>query len=240
MRNSAGVRWFSSSSSRKLRKIGSAPSIARCSPSFFSCVEKYGEKKNTCIRWSAVERVGELAQLLARDVDLVLVECGLEQRPGVDDGDLFHVRLALLAREGREVQLGHGLLDQAALVLGRQRLPGHLLGGQDREVGDLGADLLDRATGLRLDVLARLLEQLLAALPALDDQVGLGLLARLARAGDDLVGLLARRGQALAVLGQQLVRLLARALGGVDRRPRSPSGAGRAPPRCAGTPPSRG
>jgi hypothetical protein len=31
-----------------LRKIGSAPSIARCSPSVFSCVEKYGEKKNTC------------------------------------------------------------------------------------------------------------------------------------------------------------------------------------------------
>src|ERR671921_2067624 len=108
-------------------------------------------------------------------------------------------RSALLAREGREVQLGDGLVHQAALVLGGQRLARDLLGREDREVGDLGADLLDRAAGLGLDVLARLLEQLLAALLALDDEVGLGLLAGLARAGDDVVRLLAGGGQALAV-----------------------------------------
>jgi hypothetical protein len=53
MRKITGIRWFSSSSSRKLRKNGSAPSTILCRPSFFSCVEKYGEKKNTCSSWSA-------------------------------------------------------------------------------------------------------------------------------------------------------------------------------------------
>ena len=40
MRKITGIRWFSSSSSRKLTKIGSAPSTALCSPSFFSWVAK--------------------------------------------------------------------------------------------------------------------------------------------------------------------------------------------------------
>src|SRR5215210_396908 len=129
------------------------------------------------------------------------------------------MRLALLpvAGEGGEVELGHGLLDEAALVVGRERLAGDLLGREDREVGDLGTDVLDRPARLRLDVLACLLEQLLAALLALGDRVGLLLLAGLARASDDVVRLLARRREALAVLLQQLVGLLARPLGGVDR-----------------------
>ena len=53
-------------------------------------------------------------------------------------------------------------------------------------------------------------------LPA-PDRVRLLLLAGLAGAGDDVVGLLARGRQALAVLRQQLVGLPARALGRVDR-----------------------
>src|SRR5829696_7741458 len=40
----------------------------------------------------AGERVGELAELLAQDVDLVLLERGLEQGAGVDGGDLLHQR----------------------------------------------------------------------------------------------------------------------------------------------------
>ena len=70
---------------------GSAPVTARCSPSFFSSVEKYGEKKNTAARgrpliasanWSSCSRTVEDAALLG----------DLEQRPGVDLGDLFHYR----------------------------------------------------------------------------------------------------------------------------------------------------
>src|SRR5215207_5643564 len=49
----------------------------------------------------AVERVGELAELLADDVDLVLLERGLEQGPGVDGGDLLH-RLRALPAVARE------------------------------------------------------------------------------------------------------------------------------------------
>ena len=44
------------------------------------------------------------------------------------------------------------LLDQAALVIGVERLAGHLLGREDGQVGDLLADLLQRAPGLGFDV----------------------------------------------------------------------------------------
>ena len=93
------------------------------------------------------------------------------------------------------------------------------------QVGDLAADLVDRAARLGLDVAAGLLHHLLAPLGGLGLGVALVDLGRLARAIDDLLGLLAGLGQALAVLGQQLVGLLARALGGVDRvldRPLAP------------------
>jgi hypothetical protein len=53
-----GIRWFSISSLRKLTKISSAPLIARSTPSCFSLVEKYGEKKKTCrSRFSSSARV---------------------------------------------------------------------------------------------------------------------------------------------------------------------------------------
>src|SRR5215203_5472722 len=107
--------------------------------------------------------------------------------------------LPLRAGERREVQLRDRLVDEPALVLARQRLARDLLGREDREVGDLGADLLDRPPRLGLDVTACLLEQLLAPLLADGDGVGLLLLAGLARPRDDVVGLLARGRQALAV-----------------------------------------
>src|SRR6478672_7975055 len=53
MRKITGMRWFSTSRSRKLRKASSAPSIARRSPSVFSWVERYGEKKKTCRSWDS-------------------------------------------------------------------------------------------------------------------------------------------------------------------------------------------
>ena len=105
----------------------------------------------------AVERVGELAELLAHLVELVLVVRRLEQRAGVDGGDLLHgLALRPLPGQRGEVQLGQRLVDEPPLVLGGERLARHLLRGHDGEVGDLGADLLDRAACLRLDVAARL------------------------------------------------------------------------------------
>ena len=93
----------------------------------------------------------------------------LEQRARVYLGDLFHASMATCSlgpssrsASAREVELGERLLDQAPLVVARQRLAGHLLGRQHRQVGDLAADLLDRAAGLGLDVAPGLLEHLLA------------------------------------------------------------------------------
>ena len=79
--------------------------------------------------------------------------------------------------------------------------------GRQREVGDLGADLLERAGGLGLDLLPRLLEPALA--------VGLRLLLRtrelrvgdLARLGEDLARLALRLADQRPVLLEQLARL---------------------------------
>ena len=51
-RKTAGMRLFSISNLRKFCRIGSAPVTTLSRPSTFSGVEKYGEKKNTCICWS--------------------------------------------------------------------------------------------------------------------------------------------------------------------------------------------
>src|SRR3954451_10493009 len=99
--------------------------------------------------------------------------------------------VALLARQGGEVQLGQRLLDEALLVVGVERLAGDLLGRGDREVGHLATDLLDRAAGLRLDLAARLLHHLLALGARPGDDLRLRGLAGAAGAGDDLVSLFA-------------------------------------------------
>src|SRR3954471_2047165 len=139
-----------------------------------------------------VEGVDELGQLLADLVELVLVARDLEERSSVDLGDLLHAPLLPPARERLEVELGQGLLDQPALVVLVERLARHLLGGHDREIGDLRADLRDRAARLGLDVAARLLHQLLALDARLLDRLALRRLGGLARTRDDLLGLLAR------------------------------------------------
>ena len=59
-------------------------------PSTFSSVEKYGEKKKTCRSRLSAIGVGDLAELLAHVVELVRLLGDLEQRAGVDLGDLLH------------------------------------------------------------------------------------------------------------------------------------------------------
>ena len=70
------------------RRVGALDSRPR--PSFFSSVEKYGEKKKTCQLAVLAQRVGELAELLADRVEQLALGGDLEQRPRVDLGDLFH------------------------------------------------------------------------------------------------------------------------------------------------------
>ena len=71
---------------------GSAPVTAFFRPAFFSSVEKYGEKKKVCELAVLRQRVGELRQLVVNRVEEVALLGHLEQRPGVDLGDLFHYR----------------------------------------------------------------------------------------------------------------------------------------------------
>ena len=61
-------------------------------PSFFSSVEKYGEKKKIWSSRFSDSASDELRQLLVDRVEHVALGGDLEQRPGVDLGDLFHYR----------------------------------------------------------------------------------------------------------------------------------------------------
>src|SRR6185295_20316044 len=119
--------------------------------------------------------------------------------------------------ERGEIELLERLLDEPLLIVLVEGLARDLLGRQDREVGDLVADLLDRTARLGLDVAPGLLEQLLALDLGLLERLALVDLAGLARAGDDLIGLRPRLAQALAVLLEELLGVRARALGRVDR-----------------------
>src|SRR5215208_2312096 len=122
-----------------------------------------------------------------------------------------------VSAQAREVHLGQGLLNQPLLVLGIERLAGHLLGRQHGQVGHLLSDPLERAPRLRLDVSPGGGKQLLTLLaPLLHGLVGCRL-GRPAGAGDDVICLLAGLFQPGAVLGQDLVRLLPGALGLLDR-----------------------
>ena len=61
-------------------------------PSFFSSVEKYGEKKNTASSRLSDSASANCVELIAHLVEQVVLLGHLEQRPGVDLGDLFHYR----------------------------------------------------------------------------------------------------------------------------------------------------
>src|SRR5436190_2128700 len=121
--------------------------------------------------------------------------------------------------ELRKVQAGDGLLDEAAVIGAVQDLAGHLRRGHERQVGDLRADLPERALRLRLDLAARLVEPPLPVglrllLHALPLRVG-----DAARLRQDLLGVAARLADQRAVLLEQPPRLLACVLGLLDRLP---------------------
>ena len=77
---------------------------------------------------------------------------GLEERPRVGAVDDAQIRLLL---QHGEVELADRVLDQAAVVVAVEHLAGHLRRGDQRQVGDLGADLLERALRLGLDLALR-------------------------------------------------------------------------------------
>src|SRR5579875_222901 len=118
-----------------------------------------------------------------------------------------------------EVEAGDRLLDQGAVALGVEGAPDDAGSGLQGEVGDLGADLLQRPRRLGGDLPPRLLE---AALP-----LGFGLLAhpllhRLARAaglGQDRLGLALGLPDQAAVLLEQPLCLVACLVGRLDRPP---------------------
>ena len=120
-------------------------------------------------------------------------------------------------RDRGEVELVERLLDKALLIVGVERLARDLLGRHHGQVGDLTADVVERAFARRLDValgaLRRFGEDLLSALLRLV----LVRVGGLACALHDLFGLRACLLQPLAVFVQQLVGLRAGALGRVDR-----------------------
>ena len=122
-----------------------------------------------------------------------------------------------LALQRREVEVADRVLDQLAVVVAVEHLAGHLRGRDERELGDLGADLLERADRLGLDLLARLLEP---ALPVGLDLL-LGALALrlgdLARLGEDLPRLALGLADQLLVLLEQPAGLGARVLRLLDR-----------------------
>src|SRR5258706_2875299 len=125
-------------------------------------------------------------------------------------------RLSPVLQTG-EVERADRLRDELAVASAVELLADDDRRRLEREVGDLGADLLERTRGLRGDLATRLLE---AALP-----FGLRLCAhallhrpgRVASLGEDLLAVASRLVHQLAVLLEQLPGLLARGLRLLDR-----------------------
>ena len=89
---------------------------------------------------------------------------GLEERAAVDLGDLLHelVPAPSVGEAPRSRGRASASSTRRRWSSSVERLARDLLGGEHRQVGDLVADLLDRAPRLGLDVAAGLLHQLLA------------------------------------------------------------------------------
>ena len=116
MRKITGMRWFSISSSRKFTKqlvgaVEHAPE--RVLLLLRGEVGREEEHRQLAV---GVQRVGELAELLAQLVELALLARDLEQRAGVYLGELLHQLLGAPTEIAREVQLAERLLDEAPLV----------------------------------------------------------------------------------------------------------------------------
>ncbi len=150
--------------------------------------------------------------------------------------ELVHQLLCASGGQAGEVQFAQRLLDQPALVGVVERLARDLLGGHDRQVGDLAADVVERALGRGLDV------ALGASWPLRRGSPGRarGPRARATRRSGARAGRSPRTApgllQALAVFGEDLVGLAAQSGRRRRSRLRSSSRARRALRRCAGTP----
>src|SRR5512142_185658 len=96
--------------------------------------------------------------------------------------------VSLVALQHGEVELADCLLDQAPVVGVVERLAGHLRRGEHAQVDDLGADRLERAARLGVDLLARLLQAPLPVFLELLAHAPLVRLADPARLAEDLLG----------------------------------------------------
>ena len=125
--------------------------------------------------------------------------------------------LVAASLESREVEVSDRLVDEPPVVGGIEHLADDALRRVDCEVSDLGADLVERAARLRLDLLARLLE------PPNAIRLGLVLdaselsVADPARVGEDLRRLGLGLADQRAVLLEQLAGLYAGVVGFCDR-----------------------
>src|SRR5258707_1373300 len=211
MRKITGMRWFSISRFTKLMKFSSASRRTRRRPSCFSSLEKYGEKKKV-----VSSRFESRASANWPSCSRSTSSLPCSRRPRTAPAHIPGPAPPSVPRGSRgergEVEVDKRFLDEAALIGVGEHLFRDLLGRQHGQVGNLAADVRDRALGGDLDfalgALGGLRDQLLAVL--------LGLLVLgvggLSRALDDLIGLRPCLLQPLAVLRQQLIGLLAGAL----------------------------
>ncbi len=236
MRKITGMRWFSISSSRKLMNGASAPSASARAPSCFSAVEKYGEKKNTC-RSRLASSASANWPSCSRTSSSCPARGGLEQRARVDGGDLFH---SVGTSAGRPVLRAKIVFDvrshETPAPLEIDEKSSSPSASSTRRFWSSGvsalrvtfsvARIVRSATSSRISSSARWSRPRcrVGALGGGDEDLLACRFAPRARAprrsaarADDLLGLGARLLQALAVFGEQLLGLLARALGGVDR-----------------------
>ena len=116
---------------------------------------------------NVAHRRGEVIQLLRDLRQAAFLLRGLEQGAARRCGEP-QLSDRLLLFERREVEVADRVLDQPLWSSSSSTLPVTFAVAIEGELGDLGADLLDRAVRLRLDLPLRLLEPPLA--------VGLGLL----------------------------------------------------------------
>ena len=171
MRNSAGMRWRSASSSRKFTKRSSASVtiflhavallLGREVRREQEHLERRGPRRAPRRTRPARRGRGRARRAPSRP------RTASGRRPRRSPPCPSCRSLPARRRELGEVDLRQRLLDQAAVVLLVERLARDLLGGGDRQVRDLLAELVERAAGLVLDVAARLREQLLALLRGL-------------------------------------------------------------------------
>src|SRR5438309_5501438 len=125
--------------------------------------------------------------------------------------------MSRLLLHDREVDVADRLVDQALVVCVLEDLAGHLRRCDERQLGHLSADLLQRALRLGLDLPLRLLEATLAIGLRLFLDTARHRFRDLAGLGEDLLGLAAGLADEGAVLFEQSPRFFPRLLCLFDR-----------------------